>query len=132
MKYFVILLILVWHTLFASEILWYQDLNKAKMTAEKAHKNLMVMVEGEHCRWCKKMRYRTLSDERVAEMLSKRYICVRIDETSPLVMSKLPPVSGVPTIFFMTPDLTLIAASLGYKDAKAFLDYLLSIQPKQM
>jgi len=126
------MLILLIHSTFAADVRWYQKLDTAQMIAKKEHKSLMVMVEGEHCRWCKKMRYRTFDDARVSAQLSKKYICVRIDERSPDAVSKLPPVSGVPTIFFLTPDLKPIATSLGYQDAKSFMHYLSSLKPIQM
>ena len=39
----------------------------------------MVMVEGEHCRWCKKMKGRTLTDDAVEKRLRK-ICCCKSDE----------------------------------------------------
>jgi len=132
MKKTLLLFALMLFTQLFADIDWQKDLTSAFAKARQEHKVLMVMVEGEHCRWCKKMRYRTFDDARVSAQLSKKYICVRIDERSPDAVSKLPPVSGVPTIFFLTPDLKPIATSLGYQDAKSFMHYLSSLKSIQM
>ncbi len=67
----------------------------------------MVLVEGENCRWCKKFKYRTLSDEDVEKRLEK-FVTVKVMREDTSAMSVLPPVEGVPTIFFMKENKTVI------------------------
>ena len=71
-------------TLFSLE--WIKDLDTAFTLAKKEHKNVMVLVEGENCRWCKKMKHRTLSDETVEKRLEK-FIVVKIMREDPQAMS---------------------------------------------
>jgi len=98
---------------------WEKDLDNALQKAQKEHKNLMVMVEGEHCRWCKKMKGRTLTDEGIEKRLQK-YVIVKVFREDSGAMSKLPPVDGVPTIFFMKPNKAVIQEILGYEDVSDF------------
>jgi len=98
---------------------WAKDLNTALDTAQKEHKNIMVMVEGEHCRWCKKMKGRTLSDENIEKRLEK-FVVVKVMREDGTAMAKLPPVDGVPTIFFMKPNKAVIQEILGYEDVSDF------------
>jgi len=98
---------------------WVKDLDTALATAQKEHKNIMVMVEGEHCRWCKKMKGRTLSDEDVEKRLEK-FVVVKVMREDGTAMAKLPPVDGVPTIFFMKPNKVVIQEILGYEDVSDF------------
>jgi len=98
---------------------WAKDLDSALATAQKEHKNIMVMVEGEHCRWCKKMKGRTLSDENVEKRLEK-FVVVKVMREDGTAMAKLPPVDGVPTIFFMKPSKAVIQEVLGYEDVSDF------------
>jgi len=98
---------------------WAKDLDAALDTAQKEHKNIMVMVEGEHCRWCKKMKGRTLSDENVEKRLEK-FVVVKVMREDGIAMAKLPPVDGVPTIFFMKPSKAVIQEVLGYEDVSDF------------
>ena len=103
--------------LFALE--WAKNMDTALASAQKEHKNVMVMVEGEHCRWCKKMKGRTLSDENVEKRLEK-YVLVKVMRDDGHAMAKLPPVEGVPTIFFMKSNKSVIQEVLGYEDVADF------------
>jgi len=95
--------------------------------AKQEHRALMVMVEGKHCRWCKKMRYRTLADEAVVKKL-KPFVSVRVDKEDSQNMQLLPPIKGVPTIFFLTPEGKTIATSVGYYTVSDFISYISSIE----
>ena len=113
--------------LFALE--WAKDIDTAMLTAQKADKNVMVMVEGEHCRWCKKMKGRTLSDESIEKRLEK-YVVVKVMREDGKAMAKLPPVSGVPTIFFMKSNKAVIQEVLGYLDVEDFTSTIDDIEKK--
>ncbi|HFQ61322.1 MAG TPA: thioredoxin family protein [Epsilonproteobacteria bacterium] len=117
MKKVVLALCMLSGTLFAVD--WVKDLDTALATAQKEHKNVMVMVEGEFCRWCKKMKGRTLSDERIEKRL-EQYVVVKVMREDASIMAKLPPVEGVPTIFFMKPNKAVIQEVLGYEDVTDF------------
>jgi thioredoxin-related protein len=68
---------------------WVKDIDTALEIAKKEHKVVMVMVEGEHCRWCKKMKGRTLSDDTVEKRLEK-FVVVKVMREDGNAMAKLP------------------------------------------
>ena len=108
---------------------WEKDIDSALATAQKEHKNIMVMVEGEYCRWCKKMKARTLLDEGVEKRLSS-YVVVKVMREDGTAMSKLPPVEGVPTIFFMKENKAVIEEIMGYYNVEDFISYIDEIEKK--
>ena len=108
---------------------WEKDMDTALAVAQKEHKNVMVMVEGEHCRWCKKMKARTLLDEGVEKRLSK-YVVVKVMREDGNAMAKLPPVEGVPTIFFMKEDKAIIEEIMGYYNVEDFISRIDALEKK--
>ena len=120
-------MLLLSSTLFSVE--WVKDIDTALKLAKKEHKNSMVLVEGENCRWCKKMKHRTLSDESVEKRLEK-YVVVKVMREDGNAMSVLPPVQGVPTIFFMKENKAVIEEIIGYFNVEDFLSYIGDVEKK--
>ena len=108
---------------------WVKDIDTALEIAKKEHKVVMVMVEGEHCRWCKKMKGRTLSDDTVEKRLEK-FTLVKVMRENGNAMAKLPPVHGVPTIFFMKEDREVIEEVVGYFNIEDFISYIGDVEKK--
>ncbi len=127
-KLFTILLLFVSTQLFA-DIAWQKDLTGAFDLAKKENKVVMLMVEGKHCRWCKKMKHRTLADENVSKRLEP-YIAVKIMREEADNMQDLPMVNGVPTIFFMTAEKKVIESIVGYFNVEDFLSYIDDVEKK--
>jgi len=115
-------------TLFSLE--WTKDLDTAFALAKKEHKNVMVLVEGENCRWCTKMKHRTLSDEAVEKRLEK-FVVVKIMREDSKAMSVMPQVKGVPTIFFMKEDKAVIEDLIGYFNVEDFISYINDVEKKR-
>ena len=120
-------LLLLSSTLFSIE--WSKDLETAFNLAKKEHKNIMVVVEGENCRYCKKLKHRTLSDETVEKRLEK-FVTVKVMRDDASAMSVLPEVKGVPTIFFMNEDKVISDEILGYVDVEDLIYYINDIEKK--
>jgi thioredoxin-related protein len=108
---------------------WVKDIDTALTLAKKENKNVMVMVEGEHCRWCKKMKGRTLSDENVEKRL-KNFVIVKVMREDENAMKHLPEVKGVPTVFFMTKEKKVIEEVIGYFDVLDFISYIGDVEKK--
>ena len=108
---------------------WVKDIDTALELAKKEHKNVMVMVEGEHCRWCKKMKGRTLTDDAVEKRLEK-FVVVKVMREDGNAMAKLPPVEGVPTIFFMKDDKAIMEKVVGYFNVEDFISYINDVEKK--
>ena len=116
-------------TLFAEEIVWLKDINTAFEMAKKEQRTVMVLVEGENCRWCKKMKHRTLGDENVQKKL-KLYITVKVMRENEDDVKDLPIIHGVPSIFFMTPQKDVIESVIGYFNVEDFLSYISDVEKK--
>ena len=118
-------------TLFAEEIVWLKDINTAFEMAKKDQKTVMVLVEGENCRWCKKMKHRTLGDENVQKKL-KLYITVKVMREDENAIKDLPIIHGVPSIFFMTPEKEVMESVVGYFNVEDFLSYISDVEKKKL
>jgi len=110
-------LLLLSSTLFSIE--WVKDLDTAFTLAQKEHKDVMILVEGENCRWCKKFKHRTLSDEDIEKRLEK-FVTVKVMREDPSAVSALPQIEGVPTVFFMKENKTVTETILGYRNVRKF------------
>ena len=108
---------------------WVKDIDTALIAAKKEDKTIMVFVESEHCKWCKKMKHRTLSDDTVEKRLSK-FILVKVMRENGNAMAKLPLVQGVPTIFFMKANKAIIEEVVGYFNVEDFISYITDIEKK--
>ncbi len=100
-------------TIFADELAWKKDIATAFDKATKDNKVVMVMVEGKHCRWCKKMKHRTLSDDSVVKRLES-YIVVKVMREDADAVKDLPQINGVPTIFFLKANKKVLKSVVGY------------------
>lgn len=117
--------------LFAEEMVWLKDISSAFEMAKKEKKTVMVLVEGENCRWCKKMKHRTLGDENVQKKL-KSYIRVKVMRENEDDVKDLPIIHGVPSIFFMTPEKEVIESVVGYFNIEDFLSYISDVEKKKL
>ena len=127
MRRMILSILLITGSIFALE--WEKNMDVAIMKAKNENKNIMVLVEGENCRWCQKMKDRTLSDDAVEKRLEK-FVLVKVMREDMSVMEKLPPVSGVPTVFFMEENKTVIEDIIGYFNVQDFLSYINDVEKK--
>lgn len=118
-------ILLLSSTVFSLE--WVKDIDTAFTVAKKEHKNVMVFVEGENCRWCKKMKGRTLSDESVEKRLEK-FVVVKVMREDPKSMAVLPDIKGVPTTFFMNADKKVLESAIGYWNVEDFIAYINDVE----
>ena len=123
MKKIIILMGIFWSGLFGTELVWQKDIDAAFEIAQKEHKNIMLMVESQNCRWCKKMEDETLADENVQKRLAA-YSLVKVSRGEERIVDQLPMIHGVPTIFFMTPEKKILQKVVGYFNVEDFLGYI--------
>jgi thioredoxin-related protein len=129
MKKVVIAYVLLMATVLFAEIAWQKDLGSAFKKAQNENKVMMVMVEGKYCKWCKKMKYRTLRDKNVEKRLAP-YVMVKVMEEDENAVNTLPKTDGIPTIFFMTADKKVLESVVGYYDAEDFISFIESVEQK--
>lgn len=123
MKKIIMIFALVMSILNADSLNWENNLDSAILKAKAQKKNIMIMIESDHCRWCHKMHDTTLSDPKVKKALSG-YISVKMDRDNPILLKNFPAVAGVPTILFITPSKKILTTALGYVESYDFMSYL--------
>lgn len=110
------------------ELVWEKDTATAFEKAKIEHRNVMLMVESEHCRWCKKMKAETLENEEVKKRLQK-YVLVKIYREDEEAMKILPKDHyPAPTTFFMTPQGETLEQVTGYYEALDFISYINDVE----
>ncbi|MFT7879658.1 MAG: thioredoxin family protein [Sulfurimonas sp.] len=115
-------------SLFGIELTWEKDTATAFSKAKAEKKNVMLMVEASHCRWCKRMKQQTLADESVKERL-QNYILVKILRSDKEAMKILPEsYYPAPTTFFMTPEGEIIEKAIGFFEAADFITYINDVE----
>jgi thioredoxin-related protein len=129
MKRLLTVFLLCMSTQLFADIVWQKDILTAFEMAKKENSVLMIFVEGEHCRWCKKMKHRTLADENVSERL-KPYIAVKVMREDEEAVKDLPMIHGVPTIFFMTGNKKVLESVVGYFGVDDLLSYIDDVEKK--
>lgn len=111
-----------------SGLSWYLNIETALQKAKKEKKSIVVMVGEDSCKWCKKMKNRTLIDTRIQAKL-KSYILVSVKRSDKEAMKYLPTFDGnIPSFFFMQDNKELIESIVGYFKADDFLDYLNEVE----
>jgi thioredoxin-related protein len=116
--------------LFSEGLQWRATLDEAIVEAKKQDKIIMVFVESEYCKWCTRMKNRTLINPEVVERLTQIEI-VKVMRDDYEVLQDFPYIRGVPTIFFITPDKKIIEQIIGYVDVTDFLSYLNDVEVKK-
>lgn len=109
-------------SLLNAELVWQNDLNKATVIAKKNKQNIFVLVESNHCRWCKLLKETTLNDPKIQTKLNKFILVKTMRENS--AKYSLPPIIGVPTMFIMTPDRKIIEQGIGYLETEDLSDVI--------
>lgn len=113
----------------AAVLQWHDDFNSAALKAKKENKALMVMIESEHCRWCKAMKETTLNDNKVKAEL-RSFVLVKVMREDKESMRTFPEIAGVPTIFFMTPDKKILEQVIGFFEEEDFLPFIADAKKK--
>lgn len=100
---------------------WYTDIEKAFASAQKAQKNVIVMVGEDDCRYCRKMKEKTLTDPAIADKM-KKYILVSLKRSDKESLKALPEFTGnIPSFFVMKANKALIEPIVGYFNPEDFL-----------
>lgn len=113
----------------AAALQWHDNLNSALLKAKKENKALMVMIESEHCRWCKAMKETTLNDSQVKAEL-RSFVLVKVMREDRESMRLFPEIAGVPTIFFMTSDKKILQQVIGFFEEEDFLHFIADAKKK--
>lgn len=127
MRRVLLLTLLFSSVIFADKTAWIEGLDAAFEKAQKEQKTVMLFVESRHCRWCVKMKEYTLDNEDVQKKLAS-YVSVKVMREQKELLTNLPEIQGVPSIFFMTPKKEIIESVIGYFNVEDFLSYINDVE----
>jgi len=122
MKY-IILSIIFLSSLMASELNWLSEYKEAVKIAKKEKKDIYILISSNSCNWCRKFKNTTLQDERVLELLRKKYVLVHADRDKDTLPENFN-IKSVPRHYFVTSDEKIIFTFVGYWDEFNFRSYL--------
>ncbi len=115
-----------------SELKW-KKLDAGLVEAKRANKVILMDVYTDWCKWCKKLDSDVYGNDKVAKVLNKEFVLVKInaESSSPVTykgrtssemeLAQALGVNGYPTIFFLDQDGEPINSLGGYVDADRFL-----------
>lgn len=130
MRKLTVIFLLLGSFIFANELKWEKDIPTAFSKALKEDKTVMIFVSSGDCRWCIKMKKRTLLDNSVFKKL-ENYILVKTLKDSKEAQKYLPEVEYVPTIFFYSPKKELYERVTGYFGVFDFLSWINDVELKK-
>ena len=92
------------------------------------NKRVVLFTHSPFCPWCRKMEAGTLSNQKVIDLLNKRFIFVTVDLSLDIELEDVPKKflpQGTPTTYVIDPKTQNLLFSLrGYKNSKSFLNRL--------
>jgi thioredoxin-related protein len=126
-KFFFILLISSM-TLFSGDyedINWESDFSDALKSAKFQSKPTMVLITTKRCKWCKKMKRKTLGNEEVIGRLNSNFVTVEVTRRVDDYPYKELRARAVPTIYFLSAEgKPLMRPVIGYWNVENFLSYI--------
>ncbi len=107
---------------------WYSNIKEAFSLAKKENKKVIIMVGEDSCRWCVKMKKRTLIDRQVQEKM-KHYILVSIKRSDKEAVKFVPEFDGnIPSFFFIDENKESMGSIVGYFNKDDFVEYMSEIE----
>lgn len=107
------------------DIDWSINYRDAIKTAQHKNRPVMVLITSKRCKWCKKLKYETLSNEAIIDRLNDNFVTVEIDRYKRNYPYKRLRVRVVPTIYFLDKNgKPLMRPVIGYWSAENFNSYL--------
>ena len=90
------------------------DYDEALALAKKQNKSLFVLIETEHCQWCKRLKKTTLQDQNISERLASEFVLVVLNRDRDFYPEKFR-VKGVPTVYMTNTKEEIYATVVGYR-----------------
>jgi thiol:disulfide interchange protein len=108
---------------------WMTSFDKAKKTAAKQKKPMLVDFSATWCPPCQEMKKTTWTDKAVVQR-AQRFVPVLIDIDKERKRTDDAKVSAVPTVVFYSPSGRELLRAEGYRDPKAMLDLMAQAEKK--
>ncbi len=110
-------------TIYAADLNWLHDYDKALTQAKKEKKNVYLFIGADVCRWCDKFKNMTLSDKDVINRLKEDYVLLYMSRDRHEIPKHFK-VKGVPRHYFLTEEGKIIYTTRGSREIDGFYDLL--------
>ena len=130
-KIFLLLVALFATSLMANEFHWAKDFKSGISQAVKEKKPVLFVISSHSCPYCIKLDKETLSNPKIANIISKDFIAVRswtdLRDYIPMELAQQTP--GLPGIWFLLPNGDpMYQPLLGYVQKEDFLRVLATVK----
>ena len=92
--------------------------------AKHQGKNVFLYFYAQWCTYCTKLKQTTFLDKRVQEYLDDNFVSISVNTDQNQTLSQTWQVTGLPTMWFLTPEGERISSLPGYVDGSQFLKIL--------
>lgn len=123
MKKILVSVMLLVAALSAGEIHWAKDFDSAMALAKKENKPVYMLITSDRCRWCQRLKIKTLSDKEVIERLNGSYIALDVNRERDKIPSMYR-ASMVPTTYFLAPNGKVLVKIPGYWNVEDYLSIM--------
>ena len=107
------------------DIDWALDYRDAIKEAKSSKKSVMVLITSKYCKWCKKLKRETLSNDIVIDRVNREFVAVEVRRGAKNYPYRHLRARVVPTIYFLYNNGKPIMRPVrGYWSVENFLSYL--------
>ena len=108
----------------AQGIVWLSDYNAARREAHDKNLPLVIDFSTKTCSWCRQLEATTFRDPAVVQLLSQRFVALRLDGEKDAELAQALGVTGYPTLIFADPTGKILGKQDGYIKAAEFTQIL--------
>jgi thiol:disulfide interchange protein len=108
----------------------WNDYTPGMTRAKNQEKNIFLYFYAQWCTYCTKLKQTTFLDKNVQAYLEDHFISISVDADQNQALSRNWQVTGLPTMWFLTPEGDRISSLPGYVDGPQLLQILRYIRTK--
>jgi thiol:disulfide interchange protein len=108
----------------------WNDYTPGMTRAKNQEKNIFLYFYAQWCTYCTKLKQTTFVDKKVQAYLDDHFISISVDTDQNQTLSRNWQVTGLPTMWFLTPEGDRISSLPGYVDGPQLLHILRYIHTK--
>lgn len=102
----------------------WNDYTPGMAQAKNQGKNVFLYFYAQWCTYCTKLKQTTFKDQKVQAYLDENFISISVNTDDNQTLSRSWQVTGLPTMWFLTPEGERISSLPGYVDGPQFLKVL--------
>lgn len=112
-------------------VIGWEDMQPGLARAKAEGKPVFLYFHADWCTYCVKLKKTTFKDKSVLAYLAQNFVSISVDTDKHREVSEKWRVTGLPTLWFLTPDGGKISKIPGYVGAEQMTRFLAYIHTKQ-